>query len=70
MFGTLPRPLSMIACRCRQTLDRSSTPSRVADQRLRVVAPREHVVVAGVRHHQLVADVAGRVREQQALFGS
>ena len=33
-------PCSMIACRCRQMLDRSSTPLRVAHERLRVVAPR------------------------------
>ena len=40
----------------------------VAHQRLRVVEPVQRVVVADVGHHQLVADVAGAVVEQQALF--
>ena len=42
-------------------------PLRTSD--LRVVAPVEGVIVAGFGHHQLVADVAGRARKQQTLFG-
>ena len=60
---------SMIACRCRQMFDSSSTPPRVAHQHLRVVAPGERVIVAGIRHHQLVPDIAGPAREQKLLLG-
>ena len=42
---------------------------RIADQGLRVVAQFECAVVAGIRDDQLVADVAGRPREQQSLLG-
>ena len=40
-----------------------------ADQRLRVVTPDERVVVAGLRHHQLVPDVTRRARKQRAHLG-
>ena len=49
----------------RQELDAA----RVADERLRVVASRQDLVVADLRDHQLVADVAGRAREQRAHLG-
>ena len=41
----------------------------VANQGLRVVAPLECVIVARIRHHQLMTDVTGSAREQQALLG-
>ena len=43
---------------------------RAVHERLRVVARREHVIVAGFGHHQLVADVARRAREQMPALGS
>ena len=43
---------------------------RVAHEHLRVVARGERLVVAGLRHHELVPDVAGRAREQQARSAS
>ena len=41
----------------------------VAHEGLRVVARLERAIVADVRRHQLVSDVGGRAREQQALLG-
>ncbi len=49
----------------RQELDAAG----VADERLRVVAPLEDVIVAGVRHHELVPDVTRRAGQQEALLG-
>ncbi len=69
MLAALPRPFSMIACRWRQMFEMSSMPSRVAHERLRVVARLERAIVAGVRDHQLVAGVARRAREQLPLLG-
>ena len=60
---------SMIAWRWRQMLDRSSTPLGVAHEGLRVVARGQHVIVARLRDHQLVADVARAAGEQQPLLG-
>ncbi len=69
MFGDVAAALQHdrlpVAADVRDELDAGG----VADQRLRVVAPVERVIVAGLGHHQLMADVAGRAREQQALLG-
>jgi hypothetical protein len=40
----------------------------VTDERLRVAEPFERLVVACVRHHELVARVAGAPLEQDAFF--
>src|SRR5204863_7190954 len=56
--------LSMTA-NVRQKLDAI----HVANQRLRVVAARQRVIVAGLRHHQRVADVTGRAWKQELPLG-
>jgi hypothetical protein len=42
--------------------------ARVSDQHLAVVHPGERVIVARIRHHQLMADVTGAVGEKQLLL--
>ena len=39
------------------------------DEHLRLPASAEHVEVALIGHHELVAHVAGAAREQQTLLG-
>src|SRR5207244_1859923 len=41
---------------------------RVTDERLRVAAAGQRVVVARFGHHQFVADIAGRAGQQQPPF--
>ena len=69
MFGALPLAVQHdrlpVAADVRQQLDAL----RTVHERLRVVARRENVVVAGFGHHQLVADVARRAREQMPALG-
>ena len=41
----------------------------VVDKRARVVHPAEDMIVAGIRHHEFMADIAGPVCEKAAHFG-
>jgi hypothetical protein len=58
----------MMAWRWRQTLLSSSTPLVVAEQRLAMAHPFERLIVADVRHHQLVTDVARPLPEEEFQF--
>ena len=56
----LPMPANV-----RQKLDAV----HVANERLRIAASRQHVIVAGLRHHQLVTDIPRRAGKQELPLG-